>query len=147
MPLFVNIPPAVSSNRYDNTSGGAIEVISPASSPVQSQQDKPEEGQQPAGEGKLYTLHNIQNLQIASSCHLEILHTSALVSSVPICPCLNLTLASKHVFVSHPCRQLAFVPTTQVVTGHQGSRLSPVPSRPRPPRLRTTPRSQRLSES
>lgn len=67
MSLLVNIPPAVSSNRYDNTSGGAIEVISPANSPVQSQQDKPEEGQQPAGEGMLYILHNIQNPQIASN--------------------------------------------------------------------------------
>uniref|UniRef100_A0A3Q3LPZ0 Nuclear receptor corepressor 1 n=1 Tax=Mastacembelus armatus TaxID=205130 RepID=A0A3Q3LPZ0_9TELE len=33
------------SSRYDNASGGAIEVISPASSPVQPQQDKPEDGQ------------------------------------------------------------------------------------------------------
>ena len=40
---------AVSSNRYDNTAGGAIEVISPASSPVQSQQDKADDGQQAAG--------------------------------------------------------------------------------------------------
>uniref|UniRef100_A0A8C4HW50 Nuclear receptor corepressor 1 n=1 Tax=Dicentrarchus labrax TaxID=13489 RepID=A0A8C4HW50_DICLA len=39
---------SLSSSRYDNTGGGAIEVISPASSPVQSQQDKPEEGQQQA---------------------------------------------------------------------------------------------------
>uniref|UniRef100_H3C237 Nuclear receptor corepressor 1 n=1 Tax=Tetraodon nigroviridis TaxID=99883 RepID=H3C237_TETNG len=37
---------SLSSNRYDNTGGGAIEVISPAGSPVQPQQDKPEEGQQ-----------------------------------------------------------------------------------------------------
>ena len=42
----------MSSSRYDNTGGGAIEVISPASSPVQSHQDKPEEGQQQAGEQK-----------------------------------------------------------------------------------------------
>uniref|UniRef100_A0A8C9Y5W3 Nuclear receptor corepressor 1 n=1 Tax=Sander lucioperca TaxID=283035 RepID=A0A8C9Y5W3_SANLU len=41
---------SLSSSRYDNTGGGAIEVISPASSPVQPQQDKPEEQQQaPAG--------------------------------------------------------------------------------------------------
>ncbi|KAM4545114.1 nuclear receptor corepressor 1 isoform 2-T2 [Odontesthes bonariensis] len=39
---------SLSSNRYDNTAGGAIEVISPASSPVQSQQDKADEGQQAA---------------------------------------------------------------------------------------------------
>ncbi|XP_034745965.1 nuclear receptor corepressor 1 isoform X1 [Etheostoma cragini] len=39
---------SLSSSRYDNTGGGAIEVISPASSPVQPQQDKPEEGQQQA---------------------------------------------------------------------------------------------------
>ena len=38
----------VSSGRYDNTAAGAIEVISPPSSPVQSQQDKPEDGQQQA---------------------------------------------------------------------------------------------------
>uniref|UniRef100_A0A3Q3MLD8 Nuclear receptor corepressor 1 n=1 Tax=Labrus bergylta TaxID=56723 RepID=A0A3Q3MLD8_9LABR len=36
---------SLSSSRYDNTGGGAIEVISPASSPVQSHQDKPDEGQ------------------------------------------------------------------------------------------------------
>uniref|UniRef100_A0A3Q3W1Z9 Uncharacterized protein n=1 Tax=Mola mola TaxID=94237 RepID=A0A3Q3W1Z9_MOLML len=41
---------SLSSSRYDNTGGGAIEVISPASSPVQSHQDKPEEGQQQAGD-------------------------------------------------------------------------------------------------
>ncbi|XP_027129137.1 nuclear receptor corepressor 1 isoform X3 [Larimichthys crocea] len=41
---------SLSSSRYD-TGGGAIEVISPASSPVQSQQDKPEEGQQQAAAG------------------------------------------------------------------------------------------------
>lgn len=46
--------PAVSSSRYDNTGGGAIEVISPASSPVQSQQDKPEEGQQQAGKSRQF---------------------------------------------------------------------------------------------
>lgn len=46
--VFVHTCPAVSSSRYDNTGGGAIEVISPASSPVQSQQDKPDEGQQQA---------------------------------------------------------------------------------------------------
>uniref|UniRef100_A0A8C2WX91 Nuclear receptor corepressor 1 n=1 Tax=Cyclopterus lumpus TaxID=8103 RepID=A0A8C2WX91_CYCLU len=39
---------SLSSSRYDNTAGGTIEVISPASSPVQPQQDKPEEGQQQA---------------------------------------------------------------------------------------------------
>ncbi|XP_072230682.1 nuclear receptor corepressor 1 isoform X4 [Leuresthes tenuis] len=39
---------SLSSNRYDNTAGGAIEVISPASSPVQSQQDKTDDGQQAA---------------------------------------------------------------------------------------------------
>ncbi|KAK1882571.1 hypothetical protein KUDE01_023352, partial [Dissostichus eleginoides] len=36
---------SLSSNRYDNTAGGTIEVISPASSPVQPQQEKPEEVQ------------------------------------------------------------------------------------------------------
>ncbi|XP_044078045.1 nuclear receptor corepressor 1 isoform X2 [Siniperca chuatsi] len=41
---------SLSSSRYDNTGGGAIEVISPASSPVQPQQDKPEEGQQQASD-------------------------------------------------------------------------------------------------
>lgn len=51
----VYVFPAVSSSRYDNTSGGAIEVISPASSPVQSQQDKPEEGQQQAGKSRQFT--------------------------------------------------------------------------------------------
>ncbi|XP_078786527.1 nuclear receptor corepressor 1 isoform X9 [Oryzias latipes] len=39
---------SLSSTRYDNSTGGAIEVISPPSSPVQSQQDKPEDGQQQA---------------------------------------------------------------------------------------------------
>ncbi|XP_007545877.1 nuclear receptor corepressor 1 isoform X5 [Poecilia formosa] len=39
---------SLSSSRYDNTAGGAIEVISPASSPVQPQQDKAEDGQQQA---------------------------------------------------------------------------------------------------
>uniref|UniRef100_A0A8D3C8Y5 Nuclear receptor corepressor 1 n=1 Tax=Scophthalmus maximus TaxID=52904 RepID=A0A8D3C8Y5_SCOMX len=39
---------SLSSNRYDNTGGAAIEVISPASSPVQLQQDKSEEVQQQA---------------------------------------------------------------------------------------------------
>uniref|UniRef100_A0AAQ5ZGZ4 N-CoR GPS2-interacting domain-containing protein n=1 Tax=Amphiprion ocellaris TaxID=80972 RepID=A0AAQ5ZGZ4_AMPOC len=39
---------SLSSSRYDNTGGAAIEVISPASSPVQTQQDKPEDGQQQA---------------------------------------------------------------------------------------------------
>ncbi|KAM4726726.1 nuclear receptor corepressor 1 isoform 3-T3 [Anableps anableps] len=39
---------SLSSSRYDNTAGGAIEVISPASSPVQPQQDKAEDGQQAA---------------------------------------------------------------------------------------------------
>ncbi|KAM4547007.1 nuclear receptor corepressor 1 isoform 3-T3 [Fundulus diaphanus] len=42
---------SLSSNRYDNTAGGAIEVISPASSPVQPQQDKAEDGQQQAAVG------------------------------------------------------------------------------------------------
>uniref|UniRef100_A0A672GEZ9 Nuclear receptor corepressor 1 n=1 Tax=Salarias fasciatus TaxID=181472 RepID=A0A672GEZ9_SALFA len=37
---------SLSSSRYDNSGGGAIEVISPASSPVQPQQDKPDDGQQ-----------------------------------------------------------------------------------------------------
>lgn len=37
---------SLSSNRYDNSGGGAIEVISPASSPVQPQQDKPDDVQQ-----------------------------------------------------------------------------------------------------
>lgn len=41
----------MSSNRYDNTGGGAIEVISPAGSPVQPQQEKPEEAQQQTGTG------------------------------------------------------------------------------------------------
>ncbi|XP_056140734.1 nuclear receptor corepressor 1 [Lampris incognitus] len=36
---------SLSSSRYENPSGGAIEVISPASSPVQPQQDKPEDRQ------------------------------------------------------------------------------------------------------
>lgn len=52
---FIHVFPAVSSSRYDNTGGGAIEVISPASSPVQSQQDKPEEGQQQAGKSRQFT--------------------------------------------------------------------------------------------
>ncbi|XP_023198627.1 nuclear receptor corepressor 1 isoform X4 [Xiphophorus maculatus] len=39
---------SLSSSRYDNSAGGAIEVISPASSPVQPQQDKAEDGQQQA---------------------------------------------------------------------------------------------------
>ncbi|XP_047235292.1 nuclear receptor corepressor 1 isoform X1 [Girardinichthys multiradiatus] len=42
---------SLSSSRYDNTAGGAIEVISPASSPVQTQQDKAEDGQQQAAVG------------------------------------------------------------------------------------------------
>uniref|UniRef100_A0A3B4Z3Y5 Nuclear receptor corepressor 1 n=1 Tax=Stegastes partitus TaxID=144197 RepID=A0A3B4Z3Y5_9TELE len=42
---------SLSSSRYDNTGGAAIEVISPASSPVQTQQDKPEDGQQQAAVG------------------------------------------------------------------------------------------------
>lgn len=37
---------SLSSSRYDNSGGGAIEVISPASSPAQTQQEKPEESQQ-----------------------------------------------------------------------------------------------------
>lgn len=41
----------LSSSRYDNPSGGAIEVISPASSPIQTQQDKTEDGQQQATAG------------------------------------------------------------------------------------------------
>lgn len=36
----------VSAGRYENPAAGAIEVISPPSSPVQPQQDKPEDGQQ-----------------------------------------------------------------------------------------------------
>ncbi|XP_071382038.1 nuclear receptor corepressor 1 isoform X1 [Centroberyx affinis] len=36
---------SLSSSRYENPSGGAIEVISPANSPVQPQQDKPEDRQ------------------------------------------------------------------------------------------------------
>uniref|UniRef100_A0A669FAI7 Nuclear receptor corepressor 1 n=1 Tax=Oreochromis niloticus TaxID=8128 RepID=A0A669FAI7_ORENI len=39
---------SLTSSRYDNTGSGAIEVISPASSPVQPQQDKPEDVQQQA---------------------------------------------------------------------------------------------------
>ena len=51
--LFISNYYAVASNRYDNPSGGTIEVISPASSPVQPQQDKPEERQpQPPGEDR-----------------------------------------------------------------------------------------------
>uniref|UniRef100_A0A1A8IAE5 Nuclear receptor co-repressor 1 n=1 Tax=Nothobranchius kuhntae TaxID=321403 RepID=A0A1A8IAE5_NOTKU len=42
---------SLSSSRYDNAAGGAIEVISPASSPVQVQQDKPEDVQQQAAVG------------------------------------------------------------------------------------------------
>lgn len=42
----------MSSSRYDNLGGGAIEVISPASSPVQPQQDKSEDRQQQAAGGK-----------------------------------------------------------------------------------------------
>uniref|UniRef100_A0A3P9BHN5 Nuclear receptor corepressor 1 n=1 Tax=Maylandia zebra TaxID=106582 RepID=A0A3P9BHN5_9CICH len=42
---------SLTSSRYDNTGGGAIEVISPASSPVQPQQDKPEDVQQQASVG------------------------------------------------------------------------------------------------
>ncbi|XP_028278365.1 nuclear receptor corepressor 1 isoform X2 [Parambassis ranga] len=42
---------SLSSSRYENTSGGPIEVISPASSPVQLQQDKTEDGQQQAAVG------------------------------------------------------------------------------------------------
>ncbi|KAM9384950.1 nuclear receptor corepressor 1 isoform 2-T2 [Pholidichthys leucotaenia] len=42
---------SLSSSRYDNTGGGAIEVISPAGSPVQPQQDKQEDGQQQASVG------------------------------------------------------------------------------------------------
>ncbi|KAM3601292.1 uncharacterized protein V6R79_010235 [Siganus canaliculatus] len=46
---------SLSSSRYDN-SGGAIEVISPASSPVQSQQDKQEEVQQQAAGMRPYDM-------------------------------------------------------------------------------------------
>uniref|UniRef100_A0A669EPR3 Nuclear receptor corepressor 1 n=1 Tax=Oreochromis niloticus TaxID=8128 RepID=A0A669EPR3_ORENI len=42
---------SLTSSRYDNTGSGAIEVISPASSPVQPQQDKPEDVQQQASVG------------------------------------------------------------------------------------------------
>lgn len=49
MATFVHSCSAVSSNRYDNTGGGAIEVISPAGSPAQPQQEKPDEGQQQTG--------------------------------------------------------------------------------------------------
>lgn len=47
----------MSSNRYDNTGGGAIEVISPASSPVQPQQDKQEDVQQQAPGTKAKTVN------------------------------------------------------------------------------------------
>lgn len=56
---FVHICSTVSSNRYDNTGGGAIEVISPAGSPVQPQQEKPEEGQQQSGMGT--SMPHLQN--------------------------------------------------------------------------------------
>nr|XP_040036038.1 nuclear receptor corepressor 1 isoform X3 [Gasterosteus aculeatus aculeatus] len=46
---------SLSSSRYENPGGGAIEVISPASSPVQPQQDKPEEGQQQAAISGLHS--------------------------------------------------------------------------------------------
>ncbi|XP_067350893.1 nuclear receptor corepressor 1 isoform X2 [Channa argus] len=42
---------SLSSTRYDNTGGTAIEVISPADSPGQPQQEKPEDGQQQAAAG------------------------------------------------------------------------------------------------
>ncbi|XP_057676398.1 nuclear receptor corepressor 1 isoform X5 [Corythoichthys intestinalis] len=47
---------SLSSNRYDNTGGGAIEVISPASSPVHSQQEKVDEGQQMAAGMRAYDM-------------------------------------------------------------------------------------------
>uniref|UniRef100_A0A665TDM6 Nuclear receptor corepressor 1 n=1 Tax=Echeneis naucrates TaxID=173247 RepID=A0A665TDM6_ECHNA len=47
---------SLSSSRYDNTGGGAIEVISPANSPVQLQQDKPEDGQQQAAGMRAYDM-------------------------------------------------------------------------------------------
>ncbi|XP_068186569.1 nuclear receptor corepressor 1 isoform X2 [Antennarius striatus] len=47
---------SLSSSRYDNSGGGAIEVISPASSPVQSQQDKTEDGQQQAAGMRAYDM-------------------------------------------------------------------------------------------
>ncbi|XP_061154562.1 nuclear receptor corepressor 1 isoform X4 [Syngnathus typhle] len=45
-----------SSNRYDNTGGGTIEVISPASSPVHSQQEKTDEGQHTAAAMRVYDM-------------------------------------------------------------------------------------------
>nr|XP_057942610.1 nuclear receptor corepressor 1 isoform X2 [Doryrhamphus excisus] len=47
---------SLSSSRYDNPAGGAIEVISPASSPAQSQQDKLDEGQQTAAGMRSYDM-------------------------------------------------------------------------------------------
>ncbi|XP_061753947.1 nuclear receptor corepressor 1 isoform X3 [Nerophis ophidion] len=47
---------SLSSSRYDNPGGGAIEVISPASSPVQSQQEKLDEGQQTAAGMRVYDM-------------------------------------------------------------------------------------------
>uniref|UniRef100_A0A3P9NJB4 Nuclear receptor corepressor 1 n=1 Tax=Poecilia reticulata TaxID=8081 RepID=A0A3P9NJB4_POERE len=47
---------SLSSSRYDNTAGGAIEVISPASSPVPPQQDKAEDGQQAAVAMRTYDM-------------------------------------------------------------------------------------------
>ncbi|XP_077597171.1 nuclear receptor corepressor 1 isoform X1 [Stigmatopora nigra] len=47
---------SLSSNRYDNPSAGAIEVISPASSPVHSQQEKVDEGQQIAAGMRAYDM-------------------------------------------------------------------------------------------
>ncbi|XP_077402236.1 nuclear receptor corepressor 1 isoform X4 [Vanacampus margaritifer] len=46
----------MSSNRYDNTGGGAIEVISPASSPVHSQQEKPDDRQRTAAGMRVYDM-------------------------------------------------------------------------------------------
>ncbi|XP_051903662.1 nuclear receptor corepressor 1 isoform X1 [Hippocampus zosterae] len=53
---------SLSSNRYDNTGGGAIEVISPASSPVHSQQEKMDEGQQTAAGMRVYDLSRYRPL-------------------------------------------------------------------------------------
>ncbi|XP_061608509.1 nuclear receptor corepressor 1 isoform X4 [Phyllopteryx taeniolatus] len=47
---------SLSSSRYDNTGGGAIEVISPASSPVHSQLEKTDEAQQTAAGMRVYDM-------------------------------------------------------------------------------------------
>lgn len=56
----------VSSNRYDNTGGGAIEVISPAGSPVQPQQEKTEEGQQQIGMGTSMFIKQVKMCHVNS---------------------------------------------------------------------------------